>query len=308
MSDPLDDTSIYTPVQEFDDVFFASAASALRFDFGAASHVGNVRSHNEDHYAVLRLVRGIDRLLSSLPPDSSSIADAYSYAMIVADGMGGLKSGELASRLALQTMVELAGQASSWVMKFTDVESQQIESRVQAYVRRIQATLVEKGQANPAAEGMGTTWTSAHLLAEHAVIVHLGDSRAYLFRDGVLHQITRDQTMAQALIDSGVEPASVSRFRHILLNNFGGGNEKAAATIYDLAYQAGDQLLLCTDGLSDMVSDRDIADELRRYREPQATCDALVEKALENGGKDNVTVVLVSIRDAESLLSNPTAA
>ena len=108
----------------------------------------------------------------------------------------------------------------------------------------------------------------------------LGDSRAYRFRDGKLSQVTRDETMAQGLIDAGMDPDSVSKFNHVLVNSFGGGNENAVATIHSLDFDPDDSLLLCTDGLTDMVADDDIAKELGRHSTPQAACDALVELAL----------------------------
>ncbi len=295
MSDPNDDTLVETPVEQFADTFFAPAEPALAVTFGAASHVGHRRSQNEDHFAVFRNRRSTEYVLASLANQDLAVPESCSYAMVVVDGMGGMKSGELASRLALQTMVELASQATSWVTKLTDLDAQQIEQRVTAYVQRIHATLQAHGQSDPLKQDMGTTWTSAHLLGDRAVIVHLGDSRAYLFRDGQLRQITRDDTMAQALIDSGMDPNSVSKFNHVLINSFGGGNKDATATIHDLQLGTDDQLLLCSDGLTDMVPDDDIASVLRRHNSPQPACDALVSRALENGGKDNVTVVLASV-------------
>ena len=116
-----------------------------------------------------------------------------------------------------------------------------------------------------------------------------------MFREGKLHRITRDETMAQSLVDSGLPPESVDRFSHILLNSLGGGNEAARATIRQLALKSDDQLLLCSDGLTDMVSDEVISSELAGDRPSQITCDSLVARALENGGKDNVTVVLASV-------------
>ncbi|MAD80655.1 MAG: hypothetical protein CMJ50_07415, partial [Planctomycetaceae bacterium] len=172
---------------------------------------------------------------------------------------------------------------------------------VEAYVQRIHAALQEQGRSDPSKENMGTTWTSAHLLGQSVVVVHLGDSRAYLFRDGSLRQITRDETMAQSLIDSGIEPASVAKFRHILLNSFGGGNDTASASIHALELTSDDQLLLCTDGLTDMVSDQEIAAELRRHTTSQSACDALVKQALANGGKDNVTVVLAAVKSETAM-------
>jgi PPM family protein phosphatase len=100
--------------------------------------------------------------------------------------------------------------------------------------------------------------------------------------------------MAQAFIDTGMEPESVQRFSHILLNSFGCGNECVAAQLHQVPFGAGDRLLLCTDGLTDMVSDDEIADVLRQHAAPQVACDALIERALAHGGRDNVTVVLAS--------------
>ncbi len=294
MSDPREDTLVYPPAQGFADSFFAPPEPSVPVTFGAASHVGHVRSQNEDHYAVVRLRRTTEIVLASLSPEELAVPETSTHVMVVADGMGGMKSGELASRLALQTMLDLAGQATSWVMKLTDQDAQQIEQRVEAYVQRIHATLQEHGQSDPAKEDMGTTWTSAHLLGRSAVIVHLGDSRAYQFHEGQLRQITRDETMAQSFIDAGMDPDSVKKFGHILLNSFGGGEQTAVAKIHLLEFRTGDQLLLCSDGLTDMVSDEEIAAELRRHAAPQAACDALVSRALAHGGKDNVTVVLAS--------------
>jgi PPM family protein phosphatase len=293
--DPNQDTGEHAPCTDFADSFFAPHHDAPPIIFGAASHVGKVRHQNEDHFAVFRRRRATELVLSNLPPETFPYTESSSYSMVVADGMGGMKSGEVASRVALQTMFELSGFATSWVMKLTDLNAQQIAQRVQAYIRRVHATLQEQGQSDPALENMGTTWTSAHLMGRTAVIVHIGDSRAYLHCRDQLHQITHDETMAQALIDSGMEPDSVRKFRHVLLNSLGGGTEYPRAKILQVDLESNDQLMLCTDGLTDMVSDADIATELSRHESPQEACDALVKRAIENGGRDNVTVALAKL-------------
>ncbi len=295
MREQEEDTLVYAPAQSFADTFFVPADGSAALTFGAATHVGHVRARNEDQFAVLRLRRAVELLLSSLDPQELQVPETSSYSLVVADGMGGMKSGDYASRLALQTMLELTGQASSWVMRFRDLDAHQIQQRAEAYVKRIHTTLQEHSHADASLRDMGTTWTSAHLCGLHAVIVHLGDSRAYLMRGGQLEQVTRDQTMAQDLIDAGMEPNSVKKFGHVLTNSFGGGSDSASATVLTLELQTGDQLLLCTDGLTDMVADAEIAAECSQGRDPQATCDVLVQRALTNGGKDNVTVVLAQV-------------
>ena len=286
------DTVEFVAVPGFSEKFFDRSRQSLQFEFGAATHQGKVRPNNEDHYAVARRRRTSELILTNLPPEDLVLADDCAYALIVADGMGGEQFGEFASRLALQTMFELGQQATSWVFKLTDIDSQQIRERVEAYVEQIQATMREHIEAEPRLRGMGTTWTSAHLLPPYALVVHIGDSRAYLLHAGKLRQFTRDETVAQALIDSGANPENVQRFCHMLLNNFGGQCGSVAAQIHQLSLSPGDQLLLCTDGLTDMVGDDEIARILQESASPQAACDRLIETALDQGGKDNVTVVM----------------
>ena len=294
IADYDEDTVEYVVTAAFSDRFFDSSQQPLQFDFGAATHRGHVRPNNEDHYAVVRRRRTSELVLTNLSKGDLVLADDSAYALIVADGMGGPKFGEIASRLALQRMFELAQQATSWVMKLTDIDAQQIRQRVDAYVQKIQATMRKYIATEPALAGMGTTWTSAHLLPPHALVVHIGDSRAYQLHEGQLHQLTRDETVAQALVDSGADPASVSRFSHMLLNTFGGDLNNVTAQIHQLHISAGDRLLLCTDGLTDMVDDKDIAAILQKNGSAQAACDALVKAALDHGGHDNVTAVLAS--------------
>jgi len=294
MVDHDKDTAEFEVAPEFSDKFFDASEHRLSFEFGAATHQGRVRPNNEDHYAIVRRRRTSQLILSNLGPNDLVLADDSAYGLVVADGMGGPKFGELASRMALQRMFELAQQATSWVTRLKDLDNQQIRERVDAYVKKIQATLRGQVQADPELAGMGTTWTSAHLLSPQALVVHIGDSRAYLWHQGILHQVTHDETVAQSLIDSGADPQSVSRFRHMLLNSFGGDTDTVTAQIHQLQIDAGDQLLLCTDGLTDMVSDEGIASILQSSTSPQSACDRLIGAALENGGHDNVTAILAA--------------
>jgi protein phosphatase len=142
---------------------------------------------------------------------------------------------------------------------------------------------------------MGTTLTVAYSVDAHVFIVHAGDSRAYLFQNGVLHQLTHDHTVAQELADFGRIPRQQIKehsSRHVLTNFAGGPPRGIVPEVSTLAVADGDQLLLCTDGLTEMVSDREIAMILKRKTSPGKTAQALVDRALANGGRDNVTVVL----------------
>jgi protein phosphatase len=292
-----EDTKEFIAGGRFSEDFFDRSPHSLAFEFGAATHPGKVRPNNEDHYAIVRRRRMSELLLTNLAPQELTLADDSAFALAVADGMGGARFGEFASRLALQRMFELAQQATSWVMKYTSQAALQVRERVDAYVQDIQATLRGYIAADPQLAGMGTTWTSAHLMPPHALIVHIGDSRAYLLHDSALRQITRDETMAQAFIDSGLDPESVQKFRHLLLNSFGGEKDEVTAQIHHVQLAPGDRLLLCTDGLTDMVADKDVALVLQQTSTAQDACDRLIALALDNGGKDNVTAILAAVAE-----------
>src|SRR6476620_1443486 len=169
-----DDTVIFFDGERFSEKFFDPSSHRLQFEFGATTHPGNVRPNNEDHYAVVKRHRTSELLLTNLAPHDLVLTDDCTYALVVADGIGGARFGEFASRVALQRMFELAQQATSWVMKYTSLDSQQIRERVDAYIQDIQATMREHMQADPALAGMGTTWTMAHLLPPHALVVQIG--------------------------------------------------------------------------------------------------------------------------------------
>lgn len=296
LKDSIHDTAEFVSSAKFAESFFATGAVELEIAFGGATDRGKVRPNNEDQFAIFRRRRATDVVRSSFA--AVPVPEDVSFVLVVADGVGGSHAGEVASRLAIQSMLELSGQATSWVMKLQDPTAQQIQERVEAYIQRVQETLLSFSRALPPLAGMGTTWTSAQLLPPHAIVVHLGDSRAYLFQNGRLQQVTRDETMAQAFIDSGADPSAVRRFRKVLLNSLGGNQKSAVAQIHCIDFGPGDRLMLCTDGLYEMVTEDDIERALQRDAPPQEICDALVRQALDAGGKDNVTIVLAAAKPA----------
>jgi protein phosphatase len=227
-----------------------------------------------------------------MPTDDLPDMLEKTYLLVVADGIGGCAFGKLASRLAIRTVWELAGRASNWIMKFTDENSTEIRKRLDAYGQRVQQEFHERQLENPRYSRMGTTWTSAYLVNHHVLIAHLGDSRAYLWNGKTLRKVTRDQTVAQEYIDSGVPAESVKQFRHVLTNCFGACEEDATIDFHHAQIQSRDVLLLCTDGLTELVSDDEIQTAIETMSNPQTTCDQLLQLALDRGGSDNITIIL----------------
>jgi serine/threonine protein phosphatase PrpC len=260
------------------------------------SHPGKVRLNNEDHFFVARFQRTMQTLLTNLPAGElpEHTGDTM-YGMVVADGMGGEAGGEIASSLAIRTMVDLVLQTPDWIMRLDEQLVRQVGQRMTQRFRQIREVLNEMAQADPKLFGMGTTMTLACSTGADLLTAHVGDSRAYLFRAGQLYQLTRDQTAAQALVDAGtIRPEELAT--HPLRNRLTGaistklGETRAEIGAVPLA--DGDRLLLCTDGLTDMVPEEAITDLLRRSDEAQEACAALIDLALARGGKDNVTVVV----------------
>jgi PPM family protein phosphatase len=166
---------------------------------------------------------------------------------------------------------------------------------MRSLMQQVDATLIRETLFDPSLAGMGTTLTVAYSVGTHAFIVHAGDSRAYLLRDSALRQLTRDHTLAQSLADAGkIPPESVGMHssRHILVNFAGGPRRGIEPEIRTLELKDGDRILLCTDGLTGMVTDPEIIAVLQEHVDPEPAAQALIEKALDHGGRDNVTALI----------------
>jgi protein phosphatase len=180
-------------------------------------------------------------------------------------------------------------------MKVTDLDAQQLRERIAAYVDRIEERFREYGRSNAELGTMGTTLTCAYVMDRDVVITHLGDSRAYLCRGGACTQVTRDHTLGELLKSSGADARQVERLRHVLVNCLAVNHKtRAFPELQHVKIDEGDRLLLCTDGLSDMLADTEIAGIVHDHADPQSACNELVRQALKQGGKDNVTVALAA--------------
>jgi len=277
-------------------------SAAVQVDLAARSHAGRVRPNNEDHFLVVRFDRALQTLLTNLPEGLvPPRAEEVGYGMVVADGMGGMAAGEVASRSAIRTLINLALATPDWVMMKEGPEIERVMQRMAERYRRVDAALREEARADPGLAGMGTTMTLACSLGANLILAHVGDSRGYLLRGGALHSLTRDHTLVQELVDRGVvrpEQAATHPFRQVLTRALGGSGGEVEAVVQHLLLADADQLLLCTDGLTDMVDATSIGAILQSSASSDDACQALVELALQKGGKDNVTVVLARYRFA----------
>jgi serine/threonine protein phosphatase PrpC len=269
--------------------------SIVHVDFGALSHPGKVRKNNEDHYLVGRLGRSLESLMTNMPPDQlpERLAE-YGYGMLVADGMGGAAAGEVASRMAINLLVKLIMDTAKWGRRIDEQEAEALVERIENYYTAIHSELIRQGEINPSITGMGTTLTVAYSYCSDLFIAHVGDSRAYLFREGRLRQLTHDHTVAQKLADDGdipQEAVAKHRLRHVLTNVLGGHSGPLVTEIQQFQLADRDRLLLCSDGLTDMVDDAAIAEVFQKIEPPQEACEKLLHLALNAGGKDNITII-----------------
>lgn len=237
----------------------AQSGKAAHAHFGSRTDIGCVREHNEDSLIVT-------------PP---------LYA--VADGMGGHAAGEVASEIAMRTLVDLAPTTAD-----TEALAQAVVSANYAVVNAARS----KGRA-----GMGTTLTAAVLDKERLAIAQVGDSRAYLLHAGSMQQLTRDHSLMADMIEAGelTEEEAKTHPQRSVITRALGSDPDTEPDLYELNVTAGDRLLLCSDGLSSMVSDDEICKTLQRTRDPQRCASTLVNQAIAAGGHDNITVIVVDV-------------
>lgn len=297
MTDDQEDTTELPAWREPDAREPAGASSLVELDLAALSHPGKVRQNNEDHFFAARFDRSMRTLQTNLPESEAPPRYAETvYAMLVADGVGGAAGGEIASRTAVHALVDLVIETPDWIMRLDEPLAREVLQRMERRFQQVREVLVERAKTDPSLRGMATTMTVACSLGPDLLTAHVGDSRAYVFRrGGRLERLTRDQTMAQSLADSGAirqDEIATSPYRNVLTSALATRGAFVQVQLKRSRLADGDQLLLCSDGLTDMVSDEAIAGVLAASRASAEACRRLVDLALEAGGQDNVTVVL----------------
>ncbi|GLH69288.1 protein-serine/threonine phosphatase [Geothrix rubra] len=267
----------------------------MLIDYAAITHPGKVRKNNEDAY-LLSALDGEEPILNS-PSRSLKVGDP-GLLVAVADGMGGAAAGEVASREGLAAVsVYLFGHWGR--LATTKAREEELIQALVTAVEQASDAVLRYSDDDRTARGMGSTLTAAVVWSGHAYIAQIGDSRAYLYRQGQLHQITEDQTLVNDLVAQGSltrEQARTHPQRNMITQALGSPQPLQVA-LYRLALRRGDRLLCCSDGLHGELSDERILDVLRRDQTPRRSLDLLVEEALAQGGRDNITAVLLLAND-----------
>jgi len=264
-------------------------------DAHGVTHPGKVRRDNQDHFLLCHLRKQLVVRLSSLPEADHLVADSERLASLamVADGVGGAARGEEASRVALAAVTQYVSRSMRCYYAASSADDQEFYDALQEAARQCHDELLRRGEESPEVRGMATTLTLYLGVWPRAYLLQVGDSRCYLLRNGELTQITRDQTMAQEMVDLGVmkaEEAAGTRLAHTLTSSIGGHQTDPKITRFDMTW--GHVLLLCSDGLTRHVSDERIRDVLRSMTSARQACEDLLRDALDGGGSDNITIVV----------------
>ncbi len=266
-----------------------------QIDFYGLTHTGNVRKENQDHFLVSSLHKRMDVHLTSLPDTDRLYGESerLGFLAMVADGVGGGPGGEAASRRALEAVSQyVAGSMDCYYT--TDPTDDHTFTQALADAALHSHEDVRKGSDADAGKGMASTLTLVLYVWPRAYLLQVGDSRYYILRNDELTQISRDQTLAQVLVDDGVfsrTEASKSPLSNVLSSAIGGSETTPVVTGIDQDWNHVH--LLCSDGLTKHVTDERIAERLRSMTSAKQVCEDLLQDALDGGGSDNITVIVV---------------
>ena len=252
---------------------------SARIRFSGATHVGMKRTHNEDNYFL---------------PEDDRLA-------IVADGMGGHASGEVASKIAVETLLEYHRATASdvelsWPYKIDHGDLYDI-NRLMVGIKLANSKIYERAQKDEECQGMGTTIVASVFLEDRVLAAHVGDSRLYRLRDGVLEQLTEDHSLLNDYVKmKRLTPEEVGKFPHknVIVRALG-MKESVQVDVLQDKHRRGDVYLLCSDGLSGMIEDPQMAELLRAETDLDRACGKLITTANQNGGLDNITCVLARV-------------
>jgi serine/threonine protein phosphatase PrpC len=264
-------------------------------DVFGLTHPGSVRKVNQDHFLLCSLHKHMKVHLTSLPDleDLSAANERLAFVAMVADGVGsGAKGGE-ASQLAIQTVSQYVSSSMQCYYTADATKEREFMDALQEAAMQCHANVAQRAEDDAELHGMATTLTLFIGVWPRGYLLQVGDSRFYVFRNGKLTQVTRDQTMAQELIDEGVlTPADApnTRWAHVLSSAIGGQQAAPVVSTFDQSWES--VYLLCSDGLTKDVPDERIGERLSTMRSAKQVCEDLLQDALDAGGSDNITVIV----------------
>jgi protein phosphatase len=263
-------------------------------DCFGVTHPGKVRRVNNDHFLLASIHKRLVVHGTSLPSLSPTSAgdQRVAFLAMVADGVGGGEGGEVASRVALEAATQYVNSSMQCYYQADADESSFVEALHEAAMQT-HASVVRRAAETPEARSIATTLTLFLGVWPWFYLLQVGDSRYYVYRDGTLTQVTRDQTMAQELVDQGVftrTDAFNSKWAHVLSSSIGG--QQTAPVVTRLPADWRNVHLLCSDGLTKHVTDARIAERLGTMTSARQACEQLLQDALDDGGSDNITVIV----------------
>ncbi|HSB53641.1 MAG TPA: protein phosphatase 2C domain-containing protein [Gemmatimonadales bacterium] len=266
-----------------------------RYDYFGISHQGLVRTENQDCFLIGSIHKAMQVHQTSLPEETLGelVSPSRGYVFLVADGVGGIPGGKDASRTALGAIIDYVLRAMDLYVRLDQDQEPAFLAELQRSVERSHEAVRKAGAADDERLGMATTLTMVCIRWPRGYLVHVGDSRCYVLRDGQLNLLTKDQTMAQAMVDAGAlspDQAERSGLKHVLYSAIGAMRAEPMTVTTDI--QLNDIMLLCTDGVTKHVSDDEIRDALLACDSSEKTARDLVQLALDRGGSDNTTLII----------------
>ncbi|HWA57218.1 MAG TPA: protein phosphatase 2C domain-containing protein [Gemmatimonadales bacterium] len=273
-----------------------------RYDYFGISHQGLVRTENQDCFLIGSIHKAMQVHQTSLPEETLGelLSPSRGYVFLVADGVGGIPGGRDASRTALGAIIDYVLRAMDLYVQLDQDLEPEFLAELQRSVERSHEAVVQAGAADEERLGMATTLTMVCIRWPRGYLVHVGDSRCYVLRDGELNLLTKDQTMAQAMVDAGAlspDQAERSGLKHVLYSAIGATRAEPMTRTTDI--RIDDVMLLCTDGVTKHVSDEEIREALRSCRSAEVTARHLLQLALDRGGSDNTTLIIGRYKAAE---------
>lgn len=276
-------------------------------DVYGLTHRGRVRPDNQDHFLIGQLRGRLEVKASSLPsvqrlPIEEERVGSF---MVVADGVGGGQKGEKASRVALEEVALYIKEAARCYYRASDSDGDFLQA-LERTAQRVHEAVVDTAACDPNCEGMATTLTLLFLVWPWSYVVQVGDSRYYRYSNGVLTQVSRDQTLAQTLVDQGIMSKSLSErspLANVLVSSLGGTQTAPVVARMPISWEQVH--LLCSDGLTRHVSDARIAERLAGMQSARRVCEDLLQDALDAGGTDNITILVGRLVPGEPERESP---